>query len=159
MAKSTEGSAQLQRFRTTILTAGKTATGIRVPDALVEALGAGKRPAVRITLKGYTYRSTVAVMGGKFMVGVSAEVREGAGVAGGDVVDVEMALDTAARTVEVPAELQKALTAQPKAKARFDSLSYSRKRVLVDPIARAKTSETRTRNVAKAIAALLVTHA
>lgn len=154
MAKSVEGSGQLQRFRATILTAGKTATGIRVPDALVEALGAGKRPAVRITIKGYTYRSTVAVMGGRFMVGVSAEVRESAGVAGGDVVDVEMALDTAARTVELPAELRKALMAQPKAKARFDSLSYSRKRVLVDPIARAKTSDTRMRNVAKALAAL-----
>ena len=137
-----------------ILRSLKSRTLEELPDALVEALGAGKRPALRITLKGYTYRSTVAVMGGKFMVGVSAEVREGAGVAGGDVVDVEMALDTGARTVEVPAELKKALTAQPKAKARFDSLSYSRKRVLVDPIARAKTSDTRTRNVAKAIAAL-----
>jgi hypothetical protein len=154
MAKSTEGSAPMRRFRATILTAGKTATGIRVPDALVEALGAGKRPAVRITLKGYTYRSTVAVMGGKFMIGVSPDVRAAAGVAAGDVVDVEMALDTDARTVEVPPELKKALTAHPKAKARFDSLSYSRRRMLVDPIARAKTSDTRTRNVAKAIAAL-----
>ena len=154
MANSAKGSGQLQKFRATILTAGKTATGIPVPDAVVEALGAGKRPAVRITLNGYSYRSTVAVMGGRFMVGVSAEVRENAGVAGGDAVEVEMALDTAARTVEIPAELRNALTAHPQAKARFDSLSYSRKRLLVDPIARAKTPETRTRNVAKALAAL-----
>jgi hypothetical protein len=75
MAKARPSSSQSHAFRTTILTAGQTATGIRVPDAL----GAGKRPPVTITTSGYTYRSTVAVMGGKFMVGVSAAVREGAG--------------------------------------------------------------------------------
>ena len=71
------------RFRTTILQGGKTATGIQVPEEVVEALGAGKRPAVKVTINGYTYRNTVAVMGGVSMVGVSAEHRAGAGVAGG----------------------------------------------------------------------------
>src|SRR5438874_12772510 len=75
------------RFRTTVLQAGKTATGIEVPPEVVEELGAGKRPPVRITINGYTYRSTVATVNGKSMVGVSAEVRERAGVAGGDTVD------------------------------------------------------------------------
>ncbi len=70
------------RFRTTIEQNGKTATGIPVPDEVVEALGSGKRPAVTITINGYTYRNTIAVMGGVFMVGVSAEHRAGAGVAG-----------------------------------------------------------------------------
>lgn len=142
-------------FRTKILQGGKTATGIQVPDAIVDALGAGKRPPVKITINGYTYRSTVAVMGGKFMVGVSAEVREAAGVAGGDTVNVSLALDAAPRTVDVPAALKKALHAAPKAKAHFDTLSYSRKRMLVDPVAKAKTDETRDRNIAKAIATLL----
>jgi len=66
------------RFRTTIEQGGKTATGIRVPDTVVAALGSGKRPAVRVTINGFTYRSTVAVMGGVFMIGVSAENRAGA---------------------------------------------------------------------------------
>ncbi len=83
------------RFRTTIEQGGKTATGIRVPDTVVAALGSGKRPAVRVTINGFTYRSTVAVMGGVFMIGVSAENRAGAGVAGGDEVDVDLELDTA----------------------------------------------------------------
>jgi hypothetical protein len=76
------------RFRTTMLRAGKTATGIQVPDDVVAKLGSSKRPAVRITINGYTYRSTVAVMGRKFMVGVSAENRDKAKVAGGHEVDV-----------------------------------------------------------------------
>src|SRR5438309_2367144 len=82
------------RFRTTILTAGKTATGIEVPSEVVDALGASKRPPVRVTINGYTYRNTIAVMGGKYMVGVSAEHRAGAGVGGGDEVDVEIELTT-----------------------------------------------------------------
>ena len=83
------------RFRTTIQQSGKTATGIQVPEDIIQTLGAGKRPAVKVTINGYTYRSTVAVMGGRYMVGVSAEHRAGAGVAGGDEVDVDIDLDTA----------------------------------------------------------------
>jgi hypothetical protein len=145
-------------FRTTILTAGKTATGIRIPDSIVAALGAGKRPPVRVMINRYTYRSTVAVMGGKYLVGVSAEVREAAGVAGGDTVDVTLALDAEPRRVDVPPALQRALKARPKADARFKEMSYSRQRALVDPIARAKTPETEDRNVAKALAALTAKH-
>src|SRR5829696_5148864 len=74
------------RFRTTIVQSGKTATGIEVPDEVMEALGSGKRPAVKVTLNGYSYRSTVATVGGRSMVGLSAEHRAGAGVTGGDEV-------------------------------------------------------------------------
>ena len=111
------------RFRTTILQSGKTATGIRIPDEVVESLGAGRRPAVRVTIGGYTYRSTVAVMGDAYMVGVNAENRAAAGVKGGDEVDVEIELDTAPRTVEVPDDLAAALDAEPTARKTFDTLS------------------------------------
>lgn len=141
-------------FRTKILNAGKTATGIEVPAKLVEALGAGKRPPVRITLKGYTYRSTVAVMGGRYMVGVSAEVRKAAQVEGGETVTVDIALDEAPRDVTVPPALREALAKNSKARKAFDRLSYSRKRAHTLPIEKAKTDETRLRNVAKAITAL-----
>jgi hypothetical protein len=139
------------KFRTRILQAGKTATGIELPTKIVEALGAGKRPPIRVTINGYTYRSTVAVMGGKFMVGVSADVREAAIVAGGDEVDVDVELDTAPREVNVPPELRKALTRNPDAKRFFDQLSYSKKRLYTVPIEKAKTDETRQRNLDKAI--------
>lgn len=139
------------KFRTKILQAGKTATGIELPTKIVEALGAGKRPPIRVTINGYTYRSTVAVMGGKFMVGVSADVREAASVAGGNVVDVEVELDTAPREVTVPPELLKALARNPDAKRFFDQLSYSKKRLYTVPIEKAKTDETRQRNLDKAI--------
>jgi hypothetical protein len=141
-------------FRTKILTAGKTATGIEIPAKIVEALGSGKRPPVRMTINGYTYRSTVAVMGGKFMVGVSAQVREAAKVAGGDTVDVTIELDQAPREATVPPELAKALAKHPAAKRRFDNLSYSKKRLYTLPIEKAKTAETRQRNLDKAIKAL-----
>lgn len=143
------------RFRTEILRAGKTATGIQVPDAIVAALGAGKRPKVRVTLNGYTYRSSIAVMGGKFLVGVSAEVREKAGVAGGDSVNVDIELDSAPRVVNVPPDLRAAFERKPAAKRAFDALSYSRQQRYTLPIEKAKTADTRERNVAKAIRELL----
>jgi Bacteriocin-protection, YdeI or OmpD-Associated/Domain of unknown function (DUF1905) len=139
------------RFRATIEQTGKTATGIRVPDSIVEALGSGRRPAVTVTIKGYTYRNTVAVMGGEYWVGVSAEHRAGAGVVGGEEVDVEMALDTAPREVDVPPDLAAALDAEPAARATFDSLSYSNKSWHVLQVVGAKTDETRLRRIAKSV--------
>jgi len=139
------------RFRTTILQGDKTATGIRVPDEVVEALGSGKRPPVRITIHGYTYRNTVAVMGGEYMVGVSAEHRAGAGVAGGDEVDVDIELDTTPREVTVPADFAAALAAEPAAQRTFDGLSYSNKGWHVLSIEGAKTDETRQRRIAKSV--------
>lgn len=139
------------KFRTTIQQSGKTATGFQVPDELVQGLGAGRRPAVTVTINGYTYRSSVAVMGGENWVGVSAENRAGAGVSGGDEVDVELQLDTAPREVSVPADLASAFDAEPAARATFDGLSYSNKRWHVLSIEGAKTDETRQRRIAKSI--------
>lgn len=142
------------KFRATIELGGKTATGIRVPPKVVEALGTSKRPPVRVTINGYTYRSTVAVMGGEFMLGVSAEVRERAGVAAGDKVDVEIELDTQPRELTVPPDFAKALKSDPDAKRTFDGLSYSRKQWHVLSIEGAKRAETRQRRIAKSISTL-----
>ena len=109
------------RFRTTILQTGSTAMGFVIPEAVVTALGAGKRPPVTVTINGYTYRNTIAVMGGQYMIGVSSEHRGPAKVKGGDEVDVDIELDTAPRTVDVPPELAAALEAEPAAKAMWDS--------------------------------------
>jgi hypothetical protein len=142
------------RFRTTLLQTGKTAVGMRVPDEVVEALGAGKRPPVRVTINGYTYRSTIAVMGGVFMVGVSAEHREHAHVAGGDEVDVDIELDTQPRELTLPDDFAQDLDREPEAKRFFATLSYSRQQALVLPIDQARTPETRRRRIEKALAAL-----
>jgi hypothetical protein len=142
------------RFRTTIELGGKTATGMQVPAEVVASLGSSKRPAVRVTIKGYTYRSTVAPMGGVYMLPVSAEVREGAGVAAGDEVDVDVELDTEPREVSVPADFTEALDGDADARRFFDGLSYSNKRRIVIPIEEAKTAETRQRRIAKAVSTL-----
>ena len=139
------------RFRTTVLRGGKTATGIRIPDEVVEALGSGKRPAVRVTINGFTYRSTVAVMDQAYMVGISAENRAGAGVEGGDEVEVDIELDTAPRDVMVPADFFAALDAEPAARRTFDALSYSNKSWHVLSVEAAKTDETRQRRIAKSV--------
>jgi Bacteriocin-protection, YdeI or OmpD-Associated/Domain of unknown function (DUF1905) len=139
------------RFHTTIIQTGKTAAGIRVPDEVVAALGAGKRPPVRVTIRGYTYRTTIAVMGGEFWFGVNAEHRSGAGVAGGDEVDVEIEVDRAPREVAVPADLAAALDAEPAARRTFDALSYSNKSWHVLQVEGAKTPETRQRRIAKSV--------
>lgn len=142
------------RFHATIEQSGKTATGIRIPDEVVEALGSGKRPAVKVTINGYTYRNTVAVMGGVYMVGVSAEHRAGSGVAGGDEVDVDIELDTGPREVVVPDDFAAALDAEPKARATFDGLSYSNRSWHVLSINGAKTDETRQRRIGKSVETL-----
>jgi hypothetical protein len=142
------------RFHTTIVRGDKTATGIRVPDDVVEGLGAGKRPAVTITINSFTYRSTIAVMGGEYWVGVSAENRAGTGVEGGDEVDVEIELDTAPRVVTVPGDLAAALDAEPAARRTFDGLSYSNKSWHVGSVEGARTDETRQRRIVKSVATL-----
>ena len=142
------------RFRTTVQQTGKTAMGFEVPPSVVKALGAGKRPPVSVTINGYTYRNTVAVMGGVFMIGVAAEHRAPAGIVGGEDVDVDLELDTAPREVQVPPELASALDAEPSARATFDRLSYSNKSWHTLQVTGTSNPETRARRIAKSIAAL-----
>jgi Bacteriocin-protection, YdeI or OmpD-Associated/Domain of unknown function (DUF1905) len=147
------------RFRTSILQSGLTATGIQVPDEVVEALGAGRRPTVKVTVNGYTYRSTVAVMGGASMISLSAEHRAAAGVAGGEEVEVDIDLDTALREVSVPVDFAAALDAEPAARRTFDGLSYSNKSWHVLQVEGAKTEESRQRRIAKSVDILKQGHA
>lgn len=142
------------RFRTTILQSGKTATGIEIPADIVERLGGGKRPPVRVRIGSYTYRSTIAVLGGAYMVGVNADHRVAAGVKGGDVVDVDIELDTQKREVVLPADFAAALDGEPAARKTFDALSNSNKSWHVLSVDSARTDETRRRRIARSIAAL-----
>jgi hypothetical protein len=143
------------RFRTTLLGTGATTVGFEVPKDVVDALGAGKRPPVVVTLNGsYSYRNTVAVYGDVFMLGVAAVHREASGVAAGDEVDVDLELDTAPREVAVPDDLARALATDAAAKRTWDELSYSNRRYHAELIEGAKSAETRQRRVDKAIATL-----
>jgi len=137
-------------FTTTILQIGNN-TGINVPEDIVEKLGAGKKPPVNITVNDFTYRNTIAVMGGKFMIGISADIRSRTGIKGGDKVTVQLELDTQPREVVLPSDLKEALAKNTKAKKFFDELSYSNKRRYVLPINDAKTPATRQKRIEKAI--------
>ena len=142
------------RFTAELQATGGTTTGFQVPDEVVTGLGGGGRPKVVATIAGYEWRSSIAKMGGNYWLGMSAERRTGAGVSAGDVLDVEVVLDTAERTVTVPADLTAALDAEPAAKAFWDGLSYSAKSYHVLQVEGAKTADTRARRVAKAVALL-----
>ncbi|MEX2548306.1 MAG: YdeI/OmpD-associated family protein [Chloroflexota bacterium] len=142
------------KFRTTIQQGDKTATGIQIPNEVIEALGAGKKPPVELVVNGYVYRTTVATVSGNYMVGFSADHRAASGLCGGDEVDVEIEVDTQPRTVDVPADLATALDAEPKARETFDKLSNSMKGYHVSQVTGAKTDETRQRRIEKSIAVL-----
>lgn len=125
----------------------KEATGIPVPDDAVEALGAGKRAAVKATLNGYTYRTTLAVMGGTSMLSLSAQHRNAAGLAAGDTVEVSLDLDTEPRAVDVPLDLAAALSEHGVREA-FNALSNSARKEFVRQVESAKAQETRDRRIA-----------
>jgi hypothetical protein len=143
------------RFTTTLERTGKITTGIRVPDDVIEALGQGKRPRVVVTLDDrYTSRPTVGPHDGSPFVSVSAGVRDEAGVAAGEVLDVELVVDTEPREVELPDDLARELAADDHVRRWFESLTDSQRRGFVTSVTTAKQAETRARRVEKAMAAL-----
>jgi hypothetical protein len=143
-----------ETYTATVLQAeGMNATGIQVPPEVVAAFGSSKRPKVKVSLNGYTYRSTVAAYGDVFMLPLSQEHREAAGVQAGDEVEVTLELDTEPRTVEVPDVLAAAL-AENNARDAFDALSYTMRKEYVRQVTTAKVEETRQRRIAKIVARL-----
>jgi hypothetical protein len=137
-------------FSTTLSGMGNN-TGIEVPPSVIEQLGAGNRPAVSVDVNGYVYRSTVAVMGGKHLIGVSAAIRKETGLGAGDPITVTLTVATTPRAVEVPADFAAALDSKPSTRAFFEKLSNSLQRYHVDNINGAKTDETRQRRIEKAV--------
>ncbi|WP_377644697.1 YdeI/OmpD-associated family protein [Oryzobacter terrae] len=141
-------------FTAPLQATGGTTTGFVVPDALVDELGAGRRPKVVATLGTHTWRTSIAAMGGQFWLGVSAANREAAGVAAGETHTVTVEVDTAPRTVEVPDDLAAALTAAPAAAAGWDRLTFSARRAHAEAVLGAKRPETRARRIEAVVAAL-----
>ncbi len=143
---------------------GTTATGLVVPDEVVTALGAGRRPAVVVTIHdtplsgAYTYRSTVAARGGRYLIPASAEIRRITGLVAGDEVDVAVEIDDAPREVAVPADFAELLATEPVIKAFFDHMSYSNQLAHVLAIEGAKTPQTRQRRIEKALETLRAGH-
>jgi hypothetical protein len=140
------------RFTTTMSQVGNN-TGIEVPPEIVESLGAGKRPPVNVTVNGYSYRSTIAPMGGAFLIPFSSDKRAETGIGGGDAIEVELTHDTAPRTVEPPADFAAALDAAGLRDA-FDRLAPSHQKAHVTAIESAKADATRQRRIEAAVAKL-----
>lgn len=143
------------KFKTTLKQAeSSTATGIVIPDDVVAALGAGKKPPVKVVVNGYAYRSTVATVNGDYMVGFSADHRAASGIKGADAIEVDIQVDAEPRTVELPADFAAALDADLQAKATFDKLSNSLKGYHVSQVTGTSNPETRQRRIWKSIATL-----
>ncbi|HEY4227014.1 MAG TPA: YdeI/OmpD-associated family protein [Candidatus Limnocylindrales bacterium] len=139
------------RFRSTLESAGKTAAGFHVPGEVMDALAGGGRPKVRVTIGGHTWRTSVGIVAGRTMIGIPVEHRDPAGVEPGDMMDVEVELDTEVREVAVPDDFAAALAPYPDARAFFDGRNYSERRWFVLGIEDAKTPETRGRRIEKAV--------
>ena len=139
-------------FETVILGFGNN-TGIEVPPARLAELGSGRRPPVLVTVAGYSYRSTVGVMGGRALISLPKAHREASGLKAGDTVTVSLALEDGPRPVDVPAELQAALD-RAGLQERFAALGYSRRKEFARQVSDAKGAETRQRRIEKILDAL-----
>lgn len=142
------------KFTAELLSTGKNTAGFEVPDSVVDSLGGGGRPKVSVTVNGFTFRTSIARMGGRYLLGFSAERRTEAGVTAGEVLEVDVELDTAPRELEVPEPLAAALAADRQAQAFWETLSYSNRQWHVLQVTSAKTDATRDRRIEKSIAAL-----
>ncbi len=141
-------------FSTTLSAMGNN-TGIEVPEAIINALGSGKRPSVIVNLNGYEYQSTIGVMGGKSLISVSAAIRTATGLKGGDAIDVKLTVAETPRPVEIPADFKAALDVHNGVRAFFDALSNSMQRFHIDNINGAKTAETRQRRIERSVSLFL----
>ncbi|MEV0793695.1 YdeI/OmpD-associated family protein [Kribbella sp. NPDC050459] len=142
------------KFTAELLATGKNTAGFEVPDSVVESLDGGGRPKVSVTVNGYTFRTSIARMGGRYLLGFSADRRTEAGVTPGEVLEVEVELDTAPRELEIPEPLATALAADPEAKAFWETLSYSNRQWHTLQVTSAKTDATRDRRIEKSLTAL-----
>ena len=106
---------------------------------------------VRVTLNGATYRSTIAVYDGRYYLPARKEVRDAAKLVVGGRAQVSLEVDAAPRTVEVPADLVRALSAA-KLRADFDAFSFSHRREFAESITSAKRPETRVARIKKIVA-------
>ena len=140
------------RFESVVELGGRTATGIPIPDEVIAALGSSKRPPVTVTVNGHRYRTTAVRMGGRFLVPLSAEHREAAGVAAGQRITVEIENDTAAREVALPDDLAAAM--DDAARTTYDELAYTHRKEWVRWVEEAKRPETRATRIEKTVDAL-----
>jgi uncharacterized protein DUF1905/bacteriocin resistance YdeI/OmpD-like protein len=124
---------------------------VEIPEAVVKRLGAGKRVPVRVTLNGAKYRSTIAVYGGRYYLPARREVREAAKLVPGGRARVSLEVDTAPRTVEVPSDLARALSAA-KLRPGFNAFSFSHRKEFVEWVTSAKRTETRSARIPKVVA-------
>jgi hypothetical protein len=142
------------RFRAELESTGKNTAGFEVPDSVVEGLGGGGHPKVSVTVNDFTFRTSIAKMGGRYLLGVSAERRKEGGLEAGQVLDVDVELDTAPREIDVPDDFAAALAAAPRAKEFWDTLSYSKQSWHVQQVTGAKKAETRASRIEKSVGML-----
>jgi hypothetical protein len=137
-----------KRFRAKLGAAG--ALFVAVPFDVKKEFGKARAP-VKVSINGYSYRSTISVCGGKYYLPVRRDRREAAGVKGGDIIEVTIQRDTDVRTVDLPPALSAALAKNGPARARWEALSYSNKKEYAEAVLRAKKSETRGRRIQKVL--------
>ena len=133
---------------------GGNTAGFVIPESVVAELGGGRRPKVVVTIGPHTWRSTIASYGGQFLLGVSMENRTAAGVAVGQMLDVDLELDDAPRTVDVPGDLSASLDESPALREAWAAWSFTRQKEAARSLMEAKKPETRARRLDKVLSEL-----
>lgn len=128
--------------------------GLEVPDAVVEALGAGRRPRVQVTLNGHSWITRIAIMRGRNLIGLSKANRAASKVETGQPVTVGIEVVPELTSIDVPQDVQAALDAAPNAARHFESLTLSQRRQHIRVIDQAKSADTRARRIAKLVETL-----
>jgi uncharacterized protein YdeI (YjbR/CyaY-like superfamily) len=135
---------------TTSVIGFKNHASLHIPDDVLERLGANRRAPLKITINGYTYRSTATAVNGECRVVFPQADRDASGAKAGDQVEVTLELEVGKREVELPDELQDALAAAGLLEA-FESLTYSKRKEFARQVAEAKAAETKAKRVAKVL--------
>lgn len=142
------------KFQATVIPSGN-ATAVEIPADILSALGPGHRPLIVISINGHHWRSRVAAMRGQKLIGIGAAQRAAAGIAEGDLVEVDVSLDEAPREVVEPADLAAALNASPSARASFMNLAFGLRQKHVRSVEEAKSAKVRGRRIEKLVATLI----
>ena len=142
------------RISTTLEPTGGNNTAFVLDDDQVAQLGGGGRPKVAVSVNGTTFATSVARMGGRWLLGVNAARRAAAGLTAGDVCEIEVVLDETPRTVEVPEDLAAALAADPGRAEAWAGWSFTRQNQAATSLTSAKKPETRAARLTKVLDAL-----
>ena len=142
------------RIRARLQARGPAAAVVLSDEQVAAMAGDARAPAVTVRVNGQTFAGRIGRMGGEALLGFNRAVREQTGVAVGDELELEIALDSEPRAVEVPEDLAERLADDDAARAAFDAIAYTHRKAFARWVADARRPDTRRRRIAETLTML-----